>query len=440
MSRRVYIETFGCQMNAVDSARMLSLLESADYRPASSLVDADLVLLNTCSIREKADQKIHSALGELRRWKTARRGRLVAVGGCLAQQEGQRLADRASHVDIVFGTHNIARLPELVRKAETSRPPAEIDFTGDTSHWEVLPYLPAGAVSAMVTIMQGCDNYCAYCVVPYVRGKEISRPSKEILEEVRGLADRGVAEVILLGQNVNSYGRKEGGIPFPALVRRISRIPGIARIRFLTSHPRDLDPETIGLFGDIETLCPHLHLPVQSGSDRILSAMGRGYTRGEYLEKVGAVRKTRPGIAFSSDFIVGFPGETESDFEETLSVMEEVRYDSAFSFMFSPRPGTRAASLPDPVPADAAGRRLRRLQSLQEEHTRERLASCVGREMEVLAEGRSARDGAQWCGRTPCYKVVNFSPQEARAGSFRRVLIRSAGAHSLSGAEGAPRG
>jgi tRNA-2-methylthio-N6-dimethylallyladenosine synthase len=292
----------------------------------------------------------------------------------------------------------------------------------------------------MVTIMQGCDNYCAYCVVPYVRGKEISRPSKEILEEVRGLADRGVAEVILLGQNVNSYGRKEGGIPFPALVRRISRIPGIARIRFLTSHPRDLDPETIGLFGDIETLCPHLHLPVQSGSDRILSAMGRGYTRGEYLEKVGAVRKTRPGIAFSSDFIVGFPGETESDFEETLSVMEEVRYDSAFSFMFSPRPGTRAASLSDRVPADDAGRRLRRLQSLQEEHTRERLASCVGKEMEVLAEGRSARDGAQRCGRTPCYKVVNFFPNEARTGSFRRVFIRSAGAHSLSGAEGAPRG
>ena len=427
-------------MNEVDSARMLSLLESADYRPASSLVDADLALLNTCSIREKADQKIHSALGELRRWKTARKGRLVAVGGCLAQQEGKRLAARASHVDIVFGTHNIARLPELVRKAETGRPPVEIDFSGDTSHWEVLPYLPAGAVSAMVTIMQGCDNYCAYCVVPYVRGKEISRSSKEVLEEVRRLADRGVSEVILLGQNVNSYGRKEGGIPFPTLVRRISRIPGIARIRFLTSHPRDLDPETIGLFREIETLCPHLHLPVQSGSDRVLAAMGRGYTRGEYLEKVKAVRKARPGIAFSSDFIVGFPGETESEFEETLSVMEEVRYDSAFSFMYSPRPGTRAASLPDPVPPDAAGRRLRRLQSLQEEHTRERLASCVGREMEVLAEGPSARDASQWCGRTPCYKVVNFSPDEARTGSIRRVVIRSAGAHSLSGAEGGPRG
>lgn len=419
---------------------MLSLLEAADYRPASSLGEADLVLLNTCSIREKADQKIHSALGELRRWKTAREGRLVAVGGCLAQQEGRRLAERASHVDIVFGTHNIARLPELVRKAETARLPAEIDFSGDTSHWEVSPHLPAGAVSAMVTIMQGCDNFCAYCIVPYVRGREISRPSKEILEEVRRLADRGVVEVILLGQNVNSYGRKEGEIPFPELVRRIARVPGIARTRFLTSHPRDLGPETIGLFGEIDTLCPHLHLPLQSGSDRVLSAMGRGYTRAEYLEKVDALRKTRPGIAFSSDFIVGFPGETESDFEETLSVMEEVRYDSAFSFKFSPRPGTRAASLPDTVSPEAAGRRLRRLQALQEEHTRERLASCVGREMEVLAEGTSARDAGKLCGRTPCYKVVNFSPENGRTGPWRKVTIRSAGAHSLSGAEGVQRG
>lgn len=439
MSRRVYIETFGCQMNEVDSARMLSLLESADYRPASSLVEADLVLLNTCSVREKADQKIRSALGELRRWKTARKGRLVAVGGCLAQQEGRRLADRASHVDIVFGTHNIARLPELVRRAESATRSIEIDFSGDTSHWEALPYLPVGAASAMVTIMQGCDNYCAYCIVPYVRGREISRPSKDILDEIHRLAGRGVAEVILLGQNVNSYGRKEGEISFPSLLRRIARTPGIARIRFLTTHPRDLDPETIGLFSELEALCPHLHLPIQSGSDRILSAMGRGYTRGEYLEKVGALRRARPGIAFSSDFIVGFPGETESDFGETLSVMEGVRYDSAFSFKFSPRQGTRAASMAGSVPPNVAGGRLQRLQSVQAAHTRERLAACVGREMVVLAEGRSARDATQLCGRTSCYKVVNFSPEEARTGLFRRVFIRSAGAHSLSGAEGAHR-
>jgi len=439
MPKRVYIETFGCQMNEVDSARMVSLLESEDYRPASSLAEADLVLLNTCSVREKADQKIRSALGLLRQWKSARKGRLVAVGGCLAQQEGRRLAERAPHVDIVFGTHNIARLPDLVRRAEKTKPSIEIGFSGDTSHWEVLPYLPVGASSAMVTIMQGCDNYCTYCIVPYVRGREISRPSKEILQEVRRLADRGVAEVILLGQNVNSYGRKEGEIPFPDLLRRVARIPGIARIRFITSHPRDIDPETIGLFGEIEAICPHLHLPVQSGSDRILSAMERGYTRKEYLEMAGTLRRARPGIGFSSDFIVGFPGETEADFGETLSVMEEVRYDSAFSFKFSPRPGTRAASLAGAVPPDVAARRLRRLQSLQDAHTRERLAACVGKEMEVLVEGRSARDDTQLCGRTSCYKVVNFSPDETRTGPFRKVFIRSAGAHSLSGAEGDPR-
>jgi tRNA-2-methylthio-N6-dimethylallyladenosine synthase len=315
----------------------------------------------------------------------------------------------------------------------------EIDFSGDTSHWEATPFLPAGAASAMVTIMQGCDNYCAYCIVPYVRGREISRPSSEILDEVRGLADRGVSEVVLLGQNVNSYGKKEGEISFPALLRRISRIPGISRIRFITSHPRDLDQDTIGLFGEIEAICSHLHLPVQSGSDRILSAMGRGYTRKEYMEKVGALRRARPGIAFSSDFIVGFPGETEADFEETLCVMEEVRYDSAFSFKFSPRPGTRAAALPGAVPKEVAGRRLRRLQSRQDTHTRERLADCIGKKLEVLVEGPSARDAAQLCGRTSCYKVVNFSPEKTRTGSFRKVDIRSAGAHSLSGAEGAPR-
>jgi tRNA-2-methylthio-N6-dimethylallyladenosine synthase len=440
MPKRVYIETFGCQMNEVDSARMISLLESADYRPANSIAEADLVLLNTCSIREKADQKIRSALGELRRWKSGRKGRLVAVGGCLAQQQGARLAEKAPHVDIVFGTHNIARLPDLVRRAENAIPSMEIDFSGDTSHWDAPPYIPSGASSAMVTIMQGCDNFCSYCIVPYVRGREISRPSGEILDEVRSLADRGVSEVILLGQNVNSYGRKEGEIAFPALLRRIARVQGIARIRFVTSHPRDLDRDTIDLFGDMETLCPHIHLPVQSGSDRILAAMGRGYTRKDYLEKISALRRARPGMAFSSDFIVGFPGETESDFEETLSVMEEVRYDSAFSFKFSPRPGTRAASFAGAVPAEAAGRRLRRLQSLQDEHTRERLAACIGREMDVLVEGPSARDASQLCGRTSCHKFVNFYPEKTRTGSLRTVAIRSAGAHTLSGAEGAPRG
>ncbi len=440
MPRRVYIETFGCQMNAVDSTRMLSLLAAADYRPARSPSDADLVLLNTCSIREKAEDKIYSALGRLRGWKGARSGRLVAVGGCLAQQQGEAIRARAPHVDIVFGTHNIARLPELVRRAEQRKPAVAVDLTGDTAHWDTLPYLPDGATSAMVTIMQGCDNLCAYCVVPRVRGPEISRPARDILSEVRTLAGRGVREVVLLGQNVNSYGRKEGEIPFPELLRRVARVAGIARIRFITSHPRDLDERTIGLFSEIQALCPHIHLPVQSGSDRILGAMGRGYTRKEYLARVSALRKARPGIAFSSDFIVGFPGETEGDFGNTLAVMEEVRYDSCFSFRFSPRPGTRAAAMDGAVDAAVAADRLRRLQALQDRHTRERLEACRGRETEVLVEGRSARDASRLCGRTPCHKMVNFAPAPGGHGPFRRVLVRSAGPHSLSGEEGAGHG
>lgn len=440
MSRRIYIETFGCQMNEVDSARIVSLMKSVEYEPTGILSDADLVLLNTCSIREKADRKIYGTLGRLRRWKGGRPGRLIAVGGCLAQQGGETLKERAPHVDIVFGTHSIARLPDLVRSAERRELAVAVDLSGDTGHWEVLPYLAEGASSTMVTIMQGCDNYCAYCVVPYVRGPEISRPSADVLAEVRTLAERGVAEVVLLGQNVNSYGKKEGEISFPELLRRISRVPGIRRIRFITSHPRDLDPETIGLFSELEALCPHLHLPLQSGSDRVLDAMGRGYSWREYFGKIGALRAARPGIAFSSDFIVGFPGETGEDFGRTLSAMEEVRYDSAFSFRFSPRPGTRAAAMEGDVPENEARERLLRLQELQRRHTRERLGEFVGTEAEVLVEGASARDPSRLCGRTPCYKTVNFTPASGGSGRFRRVEIRSAGTHTLSGVEGGAHG
>jgi tRNA-2-methylthio-N6-dimethylallyladenosine synthase len=434
MRKSVFIKTFGCQMNAVDSARMLSLLSSADYLAAATLEEADLVLLNTCSIREKADQKIYSDLGTLRRWKQRRPGRLVGVGGCLAQQDGETVRERAPHVDIVFGTHNIANLPELVRRAERRLPTLALGMEEGIAHWDVVPHLPAGAVSAMVAIMQGCDNFCAYCVVPLVRGREVSRPAADILSEVRALAGRSVMEVVLLGQNVNSYGKKEGEIPFPELLRRISAIGGIARIRFITSHPRDLDDRTIRLFGEMETLCPHVHLPLQSGSDRILEAMGRGYTRGEYLDKVEALRNVRPDMAFSSDFIVGFPGETEDDFLQTLAVMEEVRFDSSFSFRFSPRPGTRAAEMKGAVDPGEASARLRRLQELQAAHTRERLAAWVGREAPVLVEGTSARDPGMRCGRTACNKTVNFTPGSSE-GAIRSVLVTGAGTHSLVGEE-----
>ncbi len=421
-------------MNAVDSARMLSLLSSADYRAAATLEEADLVLLNTCSIREKADQKIYSDLGTLRRWKQRRPGRLVGVGGCLAQQDGRTLRKRAPHVDIVFGTHNIANLPEMVRRAERRLPVLALGMEEGITHWDVVPHLPAGAVSAMVAIMQGCDNFCAYCVVPLVRGREASRPSEDVLSEVRALAGRGVMEVVLLGQNVNSYGKKEGEIPFPELLRRISGIEGISRIRFITSHPRDLDDRTIRLFEEIETLCPHVHLPLQSGSDRVLATMGRGYTRGEYLARIEALRQARPGMAFSSDFIVGFPGETEDDFRETLAVMGEVRYDSSFSFRFSPRPGTRAAEMKEKVDPQESAMRLQRLQELQASHTRERLTAQVGREVAVLADGTSARDPGMRCGRTACNKTVNFTPGSAE-GPIRSVLVTGAGTHSLVGEE-----
>ena len=434
MRRSVFIKTFGCQMNAVDSARMLSLLSSADYLAAATLEEADLVLVNTCSIREKADQKIYSDLGTLRRWKQRRPGRLIGVGGCLAQQDGDALRKRAPHVDIVFGTHNIANLPEMVRRAERSLPALALGMEEGITHWDVVPHLPAGAVSAMVAIMQGCDNFCAYCVVPLVRGREVSRPAADILSEVRALAGRGVMEVVLLGQNVNSYGKKEGEIPFPELLRRISAIERITRIRFITSHPRDLDDRTIRLFEEVEKLCPHVHLPLQSGSDRVLEAMGRGYTRAEYLAKIEALRRVRPGMAFSSDFIVGFPGETEDDFQETLAVMGEIRFDSSFSFRFSSRPGTRAAEMKEKVDPQEAAARLRRLQDLQTAHTRERLTALVGREITVLVEGTSTRNPEMRCGRTACNKTVNFTPGSAE-GAIRSILVTGVGTHSLVGEE-----
>ena len=421
-------------MNAVDSARMLSLLSSAEYAAAATLEEADLVLLNTCSIREKADQKIYSDLGTLRRWKQRRPGRLVGVGGCLAQQDGERLRARAPHVDIVFGTYNIANLPEMVRRAERSLPTLALGMEEGITHWDVVPHLPAGAVSARVAIMQGCDNFCAYCVVPLVRGREVSRPAVNILSEVRSLAARGVVEVVLLGQNVNSYGRKEGEIQFPELLRRISRVEGISRVRFITSHPRDLDERTIRLFQEIDNLCPHVHLPLQSGSDRVLASMGRGYTRGEYLAKIEALRRVRPGMAFSSDFIVGFPGETEDDFRATLAVMDEIRFDSSFSFRFSPRPGTRAAEMKEKVAPEDAAARLQRLQHLQATHTWERLSAQVGRTVTVLVEGASARNPGMRCGRTACNKTVNFTPGPAE-GPTRSVLVTGAGTHSLVGEE-----
>ena len=437
MVRRVFIETFGCQMNEVDSGRILSLLGDMAYQPVSTRDEADLILLNTCSIREKAAHKVYSAIGALTGWKRRKKGRLLVVGGCLAQQAGEEIRRRAPHVDIVFGTHNIASLPDLIRNAETRRKRSvSVEMTGDTRHWDIQPFVPEGAVGTWVTIMQGCENFCAYCIVPYVRGPEISRPAEEIVAEIRGLAERGIREVVLLGQNVNSYGKKEGEIPFPRLLRRIADIGGIDRIRFITSHPRDLDQPTIALFGELGKLCPQIHLPIQSGSDKVLEAMGRGYTGDVYLDKIAALRRERPDIAFSTDFIVGFPGEKEDDFRRTLEIMESVRYDFCFSFKFSPRAGTAAASMTGAASLDEADDRLRRLQALQDLHTDERLGDMVGKTVELLVEKPSTRDASHLYGRTGCFKAVNFSVKEGSGGDvFRQVLIEKAGVHSLSGKE-----
>lgn len=437
MSRKVYIETFGCQMNAVDSSRMEALLREADFHASASVDDADLVLFNTCSIREKADQKFLTALGYMKKWKRERPGRLVAVGGCLAQQRGASLRARAPHIDVVFGTHQIAHLPALLAESERRRETVvDTGLTGDTSQWDVVPHHTEGTVTAMTTIMQGCDNFCAYCIVPLVRGREVSRPADGILAEVRALACRGVREVVLLGQNVNSFGRKDGGISFSALVRRVAAVDGIERIRFMTSHPRDLDEETLRLFADEPKVCPHLHLPIQSGSDRILSAMGRGYTRDAYLSKIAALRRVRPGIAFSTDVIVGFPGETDEDFDATLAVLDSVRFDFIFSFTFSKRQGTKAATLTGRVPVDVARDRLRRLNAVADLHMKERLDDTVGRDVTVLVEGRSTRDDGTVAGRTPCFKMVNFQPKtQLSADPFRRVRIASASVHTLVGEE-----
>ncbi|RMG60565.1 MAG: tRNA (N6-isopentenyl adenosine(37)-C2)-methylthiotransferase MiaB [Deltaproteobacteria bacterium] len=433
MPGKAYIHTFGCQMNEYDSARMMGLLQKMGFDPAGSPEEADVIIVNTCSVREKAEQKVYSLLGRLKVHKK-RRGATIAVGGCVAQQLGEKIFEKAPYVDVVFGTHNIDRLPEMISRARgEGERVSGLEMWERPSTFEGDQYLEEGTVKAYVTIMTGCDNFCAYCIVPLVRGREYSRPSREVLDEVRRLAERGVKEVILLGQNVNSYGKKNGDCSFPHLLRQVCRIDGIERVRFVTSHPKDFSDDLVSCFGEFEKLCPHLHLPAQSGSDRILERMGRKYTRDHYLSIVEKLRKVRPDITFSSDFIVGFPGETDEDFRQTLSLIEEVRYDISFSFRYSPRPGTRAAGFEDQVPEEVKRERLIELQSLQNRITLENYRSMVGKKVEVLVEGPSKRDDNKYTGRTPCNKVVNFEAREDVKGQFITVEIVDAFSHSLAG-------
>lgn len=435
-SLRFYVQTFGCQMNDHDSGVLARLLEEAGHLEVARPDEADLIVVNTCAIREKAEQKLFSQLGRYRLLKDRRPDLTIAVGGCVAQDAGRRLFRRAPYVDLVFGTHVLHDVPDLVaRVRRTGRRIVATPEEQDPERLEAFyAHHRARTVTAYVTVMQGCDNYCAYCIVPYVRGRELSRPAEEVVAEVERLVAQGVTEVTLLGQNVNSYGLKpRGETDFPALVRRLARIPGLLRIRFTTSHPKDLSDDLIRCFGDVPALMPHIHLPLQSGSDRVLEAMRRRYTVARYLSLVERLRQTRPEIAITSDMIVGFPGETEEDFRATLEVMERVRFDGLFSFKFSPRPGTLAARLPDPVPEPVKEERLARLQALQQAHTFERNQALVGTVRPVLVEGPSKAGGGQVSGRTPENKIVNFPGDPAWVGREVDVRITAAAVNSLRG-------
>ncbi|MGE4578590.1 MAG: tRNA (N6-isopentenyl adenosine(37)-C2)-methylthiotransferase MiaB [Desulfuromonadales bacterium] len=427
MEKRFYLETFGCQMNVVDSERIVALLEGIGYRQVEAPESADLVLLNTCSIRDKAERKVYGHLGRFKPIKAENPGLIIGVGGCVAQQEGQRLLDKLPYLDLVFGTHNVHKLPDMVRDVEENRARClETEFLDRDTRLRLFPdRAPGESVSRFVTVMQGCDNFCSYCIVPYVRGREVSRPSAEVLDEVRYLAGQGVREVTLIGQNVNSYGRKEEGeISFAQLLHRVQAIEGIERIRFTTSHPKDLSDELIDCFGALDKLCWHLHLPVQSGSDHILHSMNRGYTRAQYLRIVRRLKEVCPEIRLTSDIIVGFPGESEADFAETLSLMEEVRYADVFSFLYSSRPETAAAKLKDELSPEIKQQRFGRLIALQESASASIWAADQGQVLEVLVEGESRQGGGQLFGRTTWNRIVNFHGSRDLIGQIVPVRIK----------------
>jgi tRNA-2-methylthio-N6-dimethylallyladenosine synthase len=514
---KLYVQTYGCQMNQLDSARIVQLMKSADYEPTEHVDDADLIILNTCSVRDKAEQKVYSALGRWRKLKEEK-GVILGVGGCVAQQEGEALLRRAPHLDLVFGTHNMHKLPQMVEEArEAARRSVETAFYRDPFYLEDPLGLPeTDGAKAYVTIMQGCNKVCSFCIVPRVRGREVSRASENIVRDVEELVRRGVKEVMLLGQNVNSYGRTvegersfpellerlndvpgirrirfttshpqdlspelveafvrlenlcehlhvrdveelvrrgvkevmllgqnvnsygrtvEGERSFPELLERINDIPGIRRIRFTTSHPQDLSPELVDAFVRLENLCEHLHLPLQSGSDAVLERMRRGYRLDEYMGRINELRRRRPEVAISTDMIVGFPGETEAEFEETLSIVREIEYDDMFTFTYSPRPRTVAAKVyEDDVPDEVKGDRCRRLQELQKSIALRKNRSLIGAEQEVLVEGPSRLGRDQLMGRTRTNRIVNFVPNEATVpAEMARVRVLNATPNSLVG-------
>jgi tRNA-2-methylthio-N6-dimethylallyladenosine synthase len=435
MGKHVYIETYGCQMNEHDSERMLRLLGEVFYSETKEAKEADLILINTCSVREKPEHKVYSALGRFKKLKEEK-GTIIGVAGCVAQQEGERLLDRMPYLDMVIGTQAIPALPGLVQKVETlGQRVCEIGFDAEGEYLKTpLPQRPLFKVKSYVTIMQGCDRFCSFCIVPYVRGRERSRPSKEIVREVKDLAEMGVKEVCLLGQNVNAYGKGIGGeLGFSELLHQINEVNGIERIRFTTSHPSDISEELIQAFPKLNKLCEHIHLPFQSGSNRILKAMRRGYTKESYLEKIDRLKEICPSIALTADAIVGFPGEEERDFEETLELLQKVRFDDLFSFKYSPRKGTRAAQYEARVEEKVKQDRLSILQEIQKEITFQKNQELEGRMEEILVEGRSKQSDRDGTGRTRSNKIVNFQGDLGLLGKLIHVRITKAFPHSLRG-------
>jgi tRNA-2-methylthio-N6-dimethylallyladenosine synthase len=437
MPKKLYIKTFGCQMNEYDSAKIAELLASARGLELTQVPEeAEVLLLNTCSVREKAQEKVFSLLGRWRPWKQKNPDLVIGVGGCVASQEGELIRERAPFVDLVFGPQTLHRLPDmLARREQEGRPQVDVSFP-EIEKFDALPEPRAEGPSAYVSVMEGCSKFCTYCIVPFTRGAEVSRPFDDVIAEVAALADQGVVEVNLLGQNVNAYqGEMHDGevADLALLIRYVAEIDGIERIRYTTSHPVEFSDALIEVYAEVPGLVSHLHLPVQSGSDSILMAMKRGHTALDYKRKVRRLREIRPEISLSSDFIVGFPGETEQDFEHTMALIEEIGFDHSFSFIYSRRPGTPAADLPDDVPLSVKQQRLQRLQQLINTQAQRISRQMIGSRQRVLVDRHSPRDAAELSGRTENNRVVNFPGDAALIGGFAEVEITEALPNSLRG-------
>jgi tRNA-2-methylthio-N6-dimethylallyladenosine synthase len=425
-----FVETFGCQMNVNDSEKVAGLLRAEGYVPVGEPAQADVVFINTCAVREGAAEKLYHSLGRLRQLKAQNPHLVLSVGGCVAQLQGRRVLERAPHVDILVGTHNFSRVTELIRRAQEGRAPAvDLDRGADAFSVPFAAVAHTSTVRAYVTAMEGCNHVCSFCVVPRTRGLEVNRPPEQIVAEVESLVDRGFSEVTLLGQTVNAY--QHGDVDFAELLARVDAVDGLHRIRFTTSHPGHVSTRLADALRDLPSVCPYLHLPVQSGSDRILSHMRRGYCRQEYLDTVGLLRDRVPGLALSSDVIVGYPGESERDFEQTLDLVEAVGFEGVFVFGYSPRPGTSAFRAPDDVPEAEKRRRVTLLNDRQQQAQAERNRGWVGSRVEVLVD--RVGEGGRVSGRTPHFRIVHLEGSEALLGQVVEVQITGAGANSLSG-------